>query len=162
MAGHFDAFFRANYLRMVRYCASFGFREPDAEEVVADVIHKHYDDYRERIESPNVDTVLRQWMNRRALLDLRTLYSRDAVSKTGPLLGDAEGVHFDDPESLLDLKQRTPPVHPILISYQPFGVREPRVKGGAPKGANTSADKTRFCRERKKFLAALSAGPSAV
>lgn len=139
----FDNFFKANYIGMCRYCASFGHDSRDVEEVVADVIHKHYDEYRAAVCD---DATLRKWMNRRALLDLGSLrvkYGRRAALAPLP----DEGLTFDEPESLLALKQSLPPAHSILIEYE--------AHNGC--GENTPADKTRFCRERKKFLKELRA-----
>lgn len=151
---HFDDFFRASYLSMVRYCTSFGHRAPDVEEEVADVILKCYDDYRSRINSPRADTVMRQWMNRRVLLNLASKALRHENTKVqqlnDALLDASDMLHFDDPESILDVKQRMPHVPPILVRYEPYG----GAVGG--KGANTSTDKSYFCREKKKFLAALA------
>jgi hypothetical protein len=148
---HFDDFFRANYRGMVGYCIGFGYREPDVEEEVADVIMRHYDDYRARVEGPAPDRTMRSWMNRRVLLNLRSKALRIENAKVDQLqLGDEEGLlHFDDPESILDLKQRMPHVPPILVRYEPYG-------GAGNRGANTSTDKSYYCRERKKFLTALA------
>lgn len=150
---HFDAFFRANYWGMVNYCASFGHKPEDAEEEVVDVIYRYYDEYREKIgEVPNRDATVRRWMNRRVLLNLADRYVKYARQKTENTFdGDPiEVLHFDDPESIVALKEVLPAVHPILINYEPYGGTV------SAKGQNTSADKTKFCRERKKFLSALS------
>lgn len=146
---HFDDFFRANYRRMVGYCSGFGFREPDVEEEVADVILKYYDEYRAAITGPSPDDTMRHWMNRRVLLNLRSKALRFENARTDRIPEHFDQQHVDDPESILDLKQRLPEVHPILIRYESYA------GGQRTRGMNTSADKTRFCRERKKFLAAL-------
>lgn len=154
---HFDDFFRANYLGMVRYCGAFGHTTQDVEEVVADVILKHYDEYLGLIDSPTPLVTMRHWMNRRALLNLKDRqikhYRSKTVSSEDP--ESEAGLTFDDPESLLQLKQSLPPVHPILISYEAFGKANDRNSKRGGLGENTSADKTKFCRERKKFMEAL-------
>jgi DNA-directed RNA polymerase specialized sigma24 family protein len=158
---HFDDFFKANYRRMVGYCTAQGHREADVEEEVADVIYKHFDEYRAQVEGPQPETTMRRWMNRRVLLNLGSRYKRHENAKTDQLDDIHEQVSFDDPAVVVDLMQRLPPVPAILIDYEPYGIRESdgtqRRKPGGPKGANTSADKTRFCRERKKFLTTLGA-----
>jgi hypothetical protein len=156
---HFDDFFRASYLGMCRYCASFGHDWRDVEEVVADVIHKRYDEYLSKITAPTPGTTMRQWMNRRALLDLGSRRAKHARQKTTATDDVGEhGLVLDTPESVLELKQALPEVHPILIEYEASGKTEGgNGKRGRPKGANSSADKTRFCRERKKFMEALRA-----
>lgn len=150
---HFDDFFRANYRGMVGYCMAFGYSEADVEEEVADVILRHYEDYRERITGPSPDTTMRHWMNRRVLLNLKSRYKRYEYTKTDALdpatLG--EQLTFDDPQSIVDLKQRLPHVPPILIRYEPYAGNE------SAHGANSNTDKSYFCRERKKFLTALTA-----
>lgn len=170
-----DDFWRLSYRRMVNYCASFGHAEEDIEEVVADVIHARFDEYAEKIAELNGGVVdynrMRHWMNRRVLLDVLVRYRRFKFESTGhdtAQMGDTMGddvapqetLHWDTPENIFCLAQRLPPVHPILLDYEPFGIREeidgPRKPGG-PKGANTNADKTKFCRERKKFMQALAA-----
>jgi hypothetical protein len=145
---HFDSFFRANYLRMVRYCMGFGHIEQDVEEQVSDVIYRHYDEFREKITGPAPDDTLRHWMNRRVLLNLGSARVKRVRQKTDTGHDVVETMHFDDPEALLQLKQQLPPVHPILIEYEPHG------GSMSARGENTNADKTRFCRERKKFMAA--------
>ncbi len=146
----FDDFFKANYRRMVGYCTGLGHREADVEEEVADVILKHYDEFMSKIEGPNPQATARAWMNRRVLLNLKTRYRLHANSKTEPMDDEHEVLTFDDPAEILSVKQRLPEVHPLLINDEPYGGT------ASAKGENTSADKTRFCRERKKFLNALN------
>jgi hypothetical protein len=161
---HFDVFFRANYRRMVGYCSLY-YNPADAEEEVASVIHACYDEYMARIPEPGRDDTMRRWMNRRVLLNLKSRYVKFARQKTDSAedmatAGDDdfaysyafEPLHFDDPESIVSLQQQMPPVHPILIEYEPYA------GGVSARGENTSADKTRFCRERKKFMTALAGG----
>lgn len=136
----FDVFFRANYLGMVRYCAGFDFNRLDVEEVVADVIHRHYDEYKAKIESPNVDATMRRWMNRRAILDLRTRRAQE-TRQTFVNLDDytEQALTFDDPEQILDVAQRLPNVPPVLIRYEP-GSED-----------NKPSDRNMYCQEKKKF-----------
>lgn len=142
----FDDFFRHNYRRMVGYCSAF-FNESDVEEEVASVIYACYDEYAAKIESAGREATMRAWMNRRVLLNLRSRYRNHDIARTEQL-ETYEQLTFDDPESILELKQTLPPVHPILIDYEPYG------GAASARGENTSADKTRFCRERKKFMEA--------
>ena len=156
---HFDDFFKANYRRMVGYCSSFCYSEADVEEVVADVILKYYDEYRSKISGPTPDVSLRHWMSRRVLLNLKSRYSTHGYTKAVPLDAEHDTGTADDPEAILDLKQRLPEVHPILITYEAFGNAVATGEGKTERrarGENSSADKTRFCRERKKFLSALA------
>lgn len=153
-----DDFFRANYRRMVGYCSSFGYNEADVEEVAADVIYRRFDEYLAKIEldGPAKYEAARRWMNRRILLDLGSRYKHlDPLAKPAPV---PDAVHLDDPEAIVSLYERLPSVHPLLIDYEPCRKGATRnVAAGARQTANTSADKTRFCRERKKLLEALAA-----
>jgi hypothetical protein len=165
----FDDFWRANYRRMVGYCCTVWANEADVEEVVADVIYKHFDAYLAKIEDgPGKFNTMRRWMNRRVLLDLKTRYfklsnrmeeSGHETEKMGDTMSEDEApeetLHWDTPEEICSLAQRLPPVHPILIEYDP--VRGGPWKAGTRLVPNTQADISKFCRERKKFLAALSA-----
>lgn len=157
---NFDAFWKANYTRMCRYCETVWENAADVEEVVADVIYRYFDEFLVRIEAegPAKFDTMRRWMNRRALLDLKTRHFKLAnrMEQTAPEDDmPIEPLHWDTPESILCLAQRLPPVHPILIEYEPFGKTEKTGRVGGPKGANSSADKTKYCRERKKFLTSL-------
>lgn len=149
-----ETFFKLNYRRMVGYCSSFGHREADVEEVASDVIYRHYEEYYQRVTNPDKETTMRHWMNRRVLLNLRSYYN--SCSRPNFISDENAGesqVSLDDPAEIIDLKQRLPEVHPILIEYEPY-VNAVNVDGVA-RGENTSSDKTRFCREKKKLLVAL-------
>lgn len=150
-----EEFFKNNYLRMVRYCSSMGFNELDVEEEVSDVIHRMYDDYKSKItEAKNPENTMRHWMNRRVMLNLKSNYKNQVRhSRTDYLEDDIEGLcsTLDTPEAILDIKQRMPAVHPLLVTYEQYG------GDVSTKGENTNADRTKFCRERKKFLNALAA-----
>lgn len=157
-----DDFWRANYMRMVNYCCTFGWNPADVEEVVADVIHRNFDKYAEKIEvegKAKFDT-MRHWMNRRALLNLNDRLVKQRRRPEDAEQDDSvftETLTWDTPEEIVSLQQRMPPVHPILLDYEP--VRKGAFKSeakGARSTPNTSADKTRFCRERKKFIEALA------
>lgn len=146
---HFDAFFRANYLRIVRAVTNHhaGFQRADAEEVVSDVIHRYYDKFVAQIESPMLDVVLRGWMIRRACLDMFSRYRLWHNRSFDPMPEDYDALSFDDPADIVDLKQRVPDVPQILIEYEAFsGV------------AVTRALKERHLRAKKKFLKQLEHG----
>jgi DNA-directed RNA polymerase specialized sigma24 family protein len=159
---HFDDFFRSHYRGMVAYCARFEFKEADVEEVVADVMYRHYDDYMEKLkDEPNPAMAMRRWMNRRALLDLRTMMLRHENCRTQPLhteedvvTGAAavshEQLHFDEPSAILDVKQRLPEVPAILVDYEQY-------EGGRGAGGATTTMRAAFSRARKKFMTQLAA-----
>jgi DNA-directed RNA polymerase specialized sigma24 family protein len=146
-----DRFFRDHYRAMCGYCTSMGFKPEDVEEEVVDVMLKYFGDYISRCADPRI---VRRWMNRRVMLDLRSKYAnrrRHSMEFATDVLPDH--AHSDTPEALLSLKQRVPEtLHPILVNYEQYG----NAVGGV--GTNTSADKTQFCRQRKKLLAGLAAG----
>jgi hypothetical protein len=146
---HFDSFFQANYRGMVGYCVTFGHRYADVEEEVSDVILKHYDEYREKITGPAPDATLRRWMNRRVLLNLHSKALRHENLKVGALPELFDQEHFDDPESLLDLKQRTPVLPAVLVEYEQYC-------DGRGAGGNTNTDRSKFFRAKSKFLDALN------
>lgn len=168
-----DEFFRCNYGRMVGYCSSWGYNVADAEEVVADVIYRYFDDYTGKVsaEGHAKYRIVRAWMNRRARLDLCSLYVklRRRNEDTGKDVEQLEDVapdqpvpesqvHYDTPENIFCLKQRLPAIHPLLIDYEPVRKGQGRVEAASARSTpNTSADKTRFCREKAKLLAALAA-----
>lgn len=112
MTSHFDAFFRANYLRIVRYVANYHahFRRQDAEEVAADVIYKHFDEYRARVEGPSPDTIMRRWMIRRAVLNMLSRYELREYSRYEPLPDDHDALSFDDPADIIGLPSTVPDV----------------------------------------------------
>lgn len=167
-----DDFWRANYTRMVRYCCTIWDNEQDVEEVVADVIYKHFDEFSEKIEARGLPkfNIMRRWMNRRVLLDLKTRHFKlrnrmetHAVENDDGDVTMPDPLHWDTPENILDLAQRLPEPHPILIEYEAFGklidkdVPAGQKKLGGQRGENNPNDRVKFCRERKKFLTALAA-----
>ncbi len=150
-----EQFFRNNYIRMVRYCSSMGFDEADVEEEVSDVIFYMYEEYKEKItEAKNPESTMRHWMSRRVMLNLKSRYINQVrFSRTEMISEDILNScsTLDTPEAILDIKQRMPTVHPLLVSYESF-------RGGQrTRGKNTSADTSRFFLERKKLMAALAA-----
>lgn len=153
-----DDFWRANYWRMVGYCCTVWHNEADVEEEVADVIHRHFDEYKIKIENEGHAKfeTMRRWMNRRVLLNLNAKtgkYRRGDYEQTGhedDATVNHETLHWDTPENILCLQQRLPPVPEILIEYEQY-------TGGRGAGGNTSTYKSKFCRERKKFMEALHA-----
>jgi hypothetical protein len=140
---HFDDFFRNNYWRMVRYVSHYHsrFRRQDAEEVVADVIHRHYDEYLARIEGSARDTIMRRWMIRRATLNMLSRYELWEHASFDPLPEDHDGLCFDDPAEIVSLAQRVPEVPEVLVQYETY-------VGQPVERALTH----RFSRARKKFL----------
>lgn len=163
-----DLFFRANYRRMVNYCLSFWSSREDVEETVADVILHHHDSYKARITtSLQPEQTLRRWLNRRALLNLRSrsYHSKVALDNLPEHLLPAT---LDTPESILDLKQRLPPLHPIFFTYAPYS-KATSARGSDPlvsdklsiraRGANTPTDRHTFCTAKKRFLEQLHAQP---
>lgn len=112
MKTHFDVFFSANYWRIVRYVANYHthFRRQDAEEIVADVIYKHFDDYRTRIEGPSHDTVMRRWMIRRAVLNMLSRYELREYRQYEPLPDGYDALSFDDPADIVGLPRTVPEV----------------------------------------------------
>lgn len=149
MVSHFDSFFRAHYRGLVGYCSKFGFREQDVEEMVADVILRHYDEYRAAIDGPNPDTTMRHWMARRVLLNLRSVYLKIEQSRVEALPERYDAAHVDHPEAILDLKQRMPVVPQVLVQYEQYGGE------GGPRGANNGTLRCQFHREKRKFMKAL-------
>lgn len=139
----FDDFFRANYLRMVRYVAHYHphFRRQDAEEVVSDVIHKHYDEYLARIDGPSPDSVLRRWLIRRSVFNMLDRYALYEYRMSEPLPEDYEALSFDDPADIVDLRQRIPQVPRILVEYETYV--------GRPVDRKLTH---RYSRAKKKFL----------
>ena len=140
-----DAFFRTHYRSMCNYCAAQGFNAQDVEEEVVDVMLHYFGEYVSRCNDPKV---VRRWMSRRVMWDLKSKYkNRKRYTLEFPSDVLPEISHFDTPEEILSLKQRVPDqVHPILISYQQYGGEH------GVKGANDPNDKVTFCRQRKKFL----------
>lgn len=143
-----DDFFRENYKSMVNYCSCFTVCRADAEECVADAIRLHYDEYMSRLNGDAKTT--KRWLNRRAILDGRVRYNQYSNPLYKPLPIDHDAAHFDNPEDILDLKQRLPEGHPILIEYQQHDGDK------STKGKNSQRDISKFHRERKKFLTELA------
>lgn len=143
-----EQFFRTHYRAMCSYCAQFGFNFWDVEEMVADVI---LSDYEKHKGDGLPEISIRRYLNRRVMLNLKSLYKmRVHYSRTRGILPGDEMIDLADPESIVCLQQRLPSaIHPILIDYAQHGGTV------TAKGENTNADRTRFCRERKKFLTAL-------
>lgn len=154
---HFDDFFRANYLRMVRYVSnSYSyFTVEDAEEIVSDVIHRYYDDYRARVtesDGYSAESRMRRWMIRRACFDMLSLIRKRSAARLSSADAERqeaeepdEPLILDDPADWLCLKQRLPPIPQVLIDY------ETRVDGVPvdPKLTN------RHHQAKKRFLHAL-------
>lgn len=132
-----DEFWRSNYRRIVRYVTnSYSyFRAEDAEEIVSDVIHRHFEDYSARVQasdSHSAESRMRRWMIRRASFDMLSLIrtrvrERDAAVQAGHD-GDGEDgdgaqeeAVLDDPADWLCLRQRLPAVPEILIQYEARG-----------------------------------------
>lgn len=154
-----DQFFRTHYKGLVGYCSGFGYNPADVEETAADVIHRWFDDYCQKIdECPQKWSVMRRWMARRVLLDLGVRHRKVNILLKAEPIGDY--AHFDSPEALLDLKQRLPEASQFMIDYEPLGKRKEwdgktKRKPGGQVGANDPNDRVRFCREKKRFLQAL-------
>lgn len=145
-----EEFFRRYYKRICNYAACFNLNFHDVEEVAVDVIMECYEDYKAR--TPD-EATLSRWICRRVMLSTKSLYrTRARYYKEQELTQAIEDrlTHLDDPEAICSLMQRIPPaIHPILINYVQFGGNV------TERGENTNADRTRFCRERKKFLVSL-------
>lgn len=159
-----ESFWRDNYRRIVRYVTnSYSyFSREDAEEVVADVILQHFDDYSARAQASNghsAESRLRRWMIRRAGFDMLSLIrsrakERDAAGQPGWLFahdGDEQEpasheVALDDPADWLCLKQRLPVVPEILIQY------EARTADGVPVDPRLT---NKHAMAEKRFLAKL-------
>jgi hypothetical protein len=140
----FDDFFRANYLRMVRYVANYHprFVRQDAEEVVSDVIHRYYDEYRQKLEAEvSAETTMRRWMIRRAALNMLSRYELWHHVAFDRLPEDHDELSFDDPADIVDLKQRLPEVPVVLIEYEIY-TDQPVER----------ALTHRYSRARKKFM----------
>lgn len=149
---HFDSFFKANYLGMCRYCESFGHSVEDVQEVVADVIHRHFDAFLLKIEDPQPLVVVRRWLNRRALLDLADRRRAHAGRKTTAVEDFDEVLCFDDPAQILELKQALPEVLPdILFTYE----THQGDKRGTGHTAARQAERDKFSAARNKFMKVL-------
>lgn len=151
---HFDDFFKANYLKIVNHCEGHGFTRGDAEEAVSSAILNNYDAYRAKITGPSPDRALRSWLTRAAVQYLIQNLRKHENSRRGALPEGHDVMHYETPESLLDLKQRMPDDVPdILINIR--DKTESR-RLGTP---NTDAELHRFYRARKTFLSALQGTP---
>lgn len=144
-----EEFFRTQYRAMCNYCEKFGYNFWDVEEMATDVILRYYDEYKDRCRD---DVEIRRWMNRRIMLNLKSLYKTRLYSHAQTFTDSYEPAHEDTPEALLCLKQRLPFVPDILIQYTQFKGAESR------RGENKSNDRVKFCRARKKFFQQLNAG----
>lgn len=143
-----DDFWRANYSRMVAYVSSHWSDHADVEEVVADVIYERFYEYLERVEDqPGRFETIRHWMNRRALLDLRSRYVKEMRQRS--LIPTTPTLDLDTPEDLVSLSERLPVVPELLLQYEAF---EGYSRTSGEPSRNTPNDRVRVSRAKAKFL----------